>query len=272
MIKPKINLAPVGAGKVVLLAGGGKIYADVAARFCRSEKSLDDIIGSPYDKKLVESVLSKNHLSALEFDYFVFGVEGFSRVCETQLVRKRHGSYLIKSGRAEKHGKRSFDLVLPPSVIDVKTDMTVNVEDGSVVQITLGIEEIVKILSQWYEQGVKDGVPEEDLRYLKPQATEFKAIIGMNAHALLDFFNRRCCNCAQAEIRDLANKMLGLCKEAAPDLFRNAGAPCKSLGYCPENEFQCAQFKGKIPTKQDLDDLIRSWRNERKESASDDKV
>lgn len=262
MSKQKINLTPVGSGKVVLIAGGGKTYADVAARFCRSEKDLESIIGSEYDKKLLKSAIDKEHLSVAEFDYFVFGVEGYSRVCETQLVRKRHGSYLIKSGRAEKHGKRSYDLVLPPSIIDVKTEMNVNVDDGSVVKITVGIEELVKLLSQWYEQGVKDGVPEEDLRYMKPQATEFKAIIGMNAHALMDFFYRRCCNCAQSEIRDLANKMLLLCKEASPDLFANAGAPCKRLGYCPENDFQCSQFKHKVPTHHDLNGMIQTWRNE----------
>jgi thymidylate synthase (FAD) len=260
MSKQKINLTPVGSGNVVLIAGGGKTYADVAARFCRTEKDLESIIGSEYDKKLLKSAIDKGHLSVAEFDYFVFGVEGYSRVCETQLVRKRHASYLIKSGRAEKKGKRSYDLVLPPSILDVKTEMTVNVEDGSTVKITVGVEELVKILSQWYDQGIKDGVPEEDLRYMKPQATEFKAIIGMNAHALMDFFYRRCCNCAQAEIRDLANKMLRLCKEAAPDLFESAGAPCRTLGYCPENNFQCQQFKGKVPTKNDLAGMISEWR------------
>lgn len=262
MSKSSVHITPVGSGNVVLLSGGGKVFTDTAARFCRSEKSLEDIVGAPYDKRLVERILQNDHLAATELDYFVFGVEGFSRVCETQLVRKRHGSYLIKSGRAEKHGKRSFDVVLPASIAGVKTEMTVNLSNGDSVCVPVGVEEILKILNAWYEQGVKDGVPEEDLRYLKPQATEFKAIIGMNAHALMDFFYRRCCNCAQSEIRDLANKMLRLCKEAAPDLFAHAGAPCKRLGYCPENDFQCTQFKGKVPTHRDLDGMIQTWRNE----------
>ena len=60
----------------------------------------------------------------------------------------------------------------------------------------------------------------------------------MNAHALLDWFKIRCCKNAQAEIRDMAWKMLRLCKEAAPDLFRDAGPSCVALGYCPENDFQ----------------------------------
>ena len=37
-----------GNGKVVLLAGGGKIYTDIAARFVRSERDLEEIVASPY--------------------------------------------------------------------------------------------------------------------------------------------------------------------------------------------------------------------------------
>ena len=93
-----MNQMRVGDGTVVLLAGGGKVYTDVAARFTRSERGLDEIIASPYNADLVRSIIEKGHLAATEFDYFLFGVEGYSRVTETQLVRKRLASYLIKSG------------------------------------------------------------------------------------------------------------------------------------------------------------------------------
>jgi hypothetical protein len=53
--------------------------------------------------------------------------------------------------------------------------------------------------------------------------TEIEAIIGMNAHALLDWFQIRMCMNAQTEIRDLAQRMCHLCKQAAPDLFKEAG-------------------------------------------------
>ena len=103
----------VGEGKVSLISGGGKIYTDIAARFCRSEKSMENIIASEYDAKLVKRIVESGHKAATEFDFFIFGVEGYARVTETQLVRKRLASYLIKSGRADKKGKRSFDVVLP---------------------------------------------------------------------------------------------------------------------------------------------------------------
>ena len=54
-----------GQGRVVLLAGGGRIYTDIAARFVRSERSLDEIIASPYSKRIVDNILNSGHGAAL---------------------------------------------------------------------------------------------------------------------------------------------------------------------------------------------------------------
>ncbi|MDD3400691.1 MAG: FAD-dependent thymidylate synthase [Eubacteriales bacterium] len=229
-----MNITKVGEGKVVLIAGGGKIYTDLAARFTRSEKGLVELLSSEDDAKLVRTIVDKGHLAATEFDYFLFGVEGYSRVTEAQLVRKRLASYLIKSGRIEKHGRRSFDVAVPDGILDHKCSCKLKNGDS----IELDGHDLLDLTEQWYNSGVNAGLREEDLRYLKPEATEFKALIGMNAHALLDWFKIRCCQNAQAEIRDMAWKMLRLCKQAAPELFETAGPSCVSLGYCPENDFQ----------------------------------
>lgn len=242
-----------GTGKVVLLAGGGKIYTDIAARFARSERELEEIAASPYSRKIVANILASNHRAALEFDYFLFGVDGYSRVTETQLVRKRMASYLIKSGRSELGGKREFHVAYPEKIAGFSTSVTL----PSGESVELSGRDLAEITRQWYEGGVNAGLPEEDLRYLKPQATVFKAIIGMNAHALLDWFAIRCCKNAQAEIRDLAWKMLALCRKAAPDLFENAGPNCVQLGYCPENSLQNKACKGRILTKQEALELLR---------------
>lgn len=234
-----MQVSHIGNGKVMLLAGGGKIFTDIAARFCRSERPLAEIVESPYSADIVRRIISSGHRAALEFDYFIFGVEGYSRVCETQLVRKRMASYLIKSGRAELSGKRGFSVVYPESLDDFAVKATLS--DGQ--HVTISASTICEMIEQWYQIGLEDGQKEEDLRYLKPQATEFRGIIGMNAHALHDFFAVRCCKNAQAEIRDMANKMLKLCKDAAPDLFENAGPNCVQLGYCPENDLQNAACK-----------------------------
>ena len=243
----------IGDGKVLLLAGGGKIFTDIAARFVRSERELEDIAASPYSRDIVRTIIRSGHGAALEFDWFLFGVEGYSRVTEVQLVRKRHASYLIKSGRAELKGKRRFSVAYPEAVAGFTAE--VRRPDGRSARVSG--RDLVELSRQWYEAGLAEGLPEEDLRYLKPQATTFKAIIGMNAHALLDWFAIRCCRNAQAEIRDLAWKMLRLAREAAPDLFEGAGPSCVQLGYCPENTLQNAACRGRILTKDEALGILR---------------
>ena len=243
----------IGDGKVLLLAGGGKIFTDIAARFVRSERELEDIAASPYSREIVRNILASGHRAALEFDWFLFGVEGYSRVTEVQLVRKRHASYLIKSGRAELKGKRRFSVAWPRNVADFSAEVTL--PNGRAARISG--RDLADLSRQWYEAGLAEGLPEEDLRYLKPQATTFKAIIGMNAHALLDWFAIRCCRNAQAEIRDLAWKMLRLCRKAVPDLFAGAGPSCVQLGYCPENALQNAACRGRILTKEEALGILR---------------
>lgn len=250
----------IGDGKVLLLAGGGKIFTDIAARFVRSERELEEIAASPYSREIVRNILSMGHRAALEFDWFLFGVEGYSRVTEVQLVRKRHASYLIKSGRAELKGKRRFSVAYPKAVAEFTAEVTL--PDGKSAK--LSGRDLAELSRQWYETGLEAGLPEEDLRYLKPQATTFKAIIGMNAHALLDWFAIRCCRNAQAEIRDLAWKMLRLCRKAAPDLFDGAGPSCVQLGYCPENALQNKVCRDRIFTKEEALGILHA-----KEKAKD---
>jgi thymidylate synthase (FAD) len=259
----ELQVSHVGEGKVYLIAGGGKIYTDIAARFVRSERPVETIVDSPYDAKLVENILSSGHLAATEFDYFIFGVEGYSRVTETQLVRKRIASYLIKSGRAELNGKRKYSLVYP-EILEYIKPMSFTLE-GSITDATLLVDAnfMNKLNCAWYDHLLDQGAAEEDARYYKPQATEFKAIIGMNAHSIIEWTRIRCCKNAQTEIRHLATSMLKLCKEVAPDLFKYAGASCVGLKYCPENKYQHKDCKGKIPTHDEVKEMIKAYKKDK---------
>lgn len=278
-----MNKTYVGEGKVVLIAGGGKTYADIAANFCRTEKDLDAIIADEDTAKILRHLVKSGHKAALEFDDFIFGVEGYARVTEVQLVRKRHASYNIKSGRGNKNGNRSFDVVIPKQIenfdanclldinkasVKFSNDVNSDSDNGIIIPLAeivnsyfpasenrvsrltydFNSDSILDIIENWYNYGVSEGFKEEELRYLKPQATEFKACIKMNAAGLRDWFQIRLCNRAQTEIRDLALKMYNLVNTATPALFSDVGPSCKMLGYCPEVE-QCDQCKHKIPTK-----------------------
>lgn len=80
----------------------------------------------------------------------------------------------------------------------------------------------------------------EDARYILPNACETKIVVTMNARSLFNFFEHRCCERAQWEIRELATEMLREVKKVAPILFDKAGASCVS-GSCPEKAMGCGK-------------------------------
>lgn len=288
-----VNEMRVGDGKVFLIAGGGRSFADVAARFCRTEKDVEDIIASPQSKKIIHDLITSGHKAALEFDTFLFGIQGYARVTEVQLVRKRHGSYMIKSGRVEEHGKRNMDVVVPDNITRLHTKQLMNPEkirlkfsnpSTGITEVKLNdcfpflkqqfgqmsnpaviydynYHDIFELIDTWYNEGVRLHIPEEDLRYVKPLATEFKAAVMFNCSGLRDLIAVRCCRRAQTEIRDLVTKMWKLAREAAPELMEDAGPSCVTNGFCSELE-QHPDCVGKIPTRNQVKDYINKHRQE----------
>ena len=89
---------------------------------------------------------------------------------------------------------------------------------------------------------VRMGIDQEDARYILPHGTQTRIVMTMNVRSLYNFFNLRCCERAQTEIRQLANLMLAEVKKIAPGLFETAGAPCEALGYCPEGDMGCGKY------------------------------
>ena len=74
-----------------------------------------------------------------------------------------------------------------------------------------------------------------------PNACETKIIVTMNARELIHFFNQRCCNRAQWEIRQMAKTMLMQARIVAPVLFKYAGPSCVN-GPCPEGGMCCGKI------------------------------
>ena len=167
------------------------------------------------------------HLSVLEHVSFSFLISGVSRALLAQLTRHRIASYSVQSQRYVCL-KGGFPFVTPPKIA------------------ALG-EEAVKVyntqmdmMSRWYDEWLErlnTAFPseknEEDARFVLPNACETRLVMTMNARELHHFFELRCCNRAQWEIRHLADAMLAICKEEAPDLFGKAGPSC-IRGRCPE--------------------------------------
>ncbi len=170
---------------------------------------------------ILDIVLPSGHHSVIEHANFTFSVEGVSRSLTHQLVRHRIASFSQQSQRYIRFDTPDF---VTPHTIE-------------------GNEEAREIFSTSMERAWKEynalveaGIPDEDARYILPNAAMNNITITMNARELLHFFSIRCCTRAQWEIRELANRMLAVVKPVAPRIFRNAGASCVELGYCPEQE------------------------------------
>lgn len=177
---------------------------------------------------IIEKVMNSGHLSVLEHMSFSFAIEGVSRSLLAQLTRHRIASFSVESQRYV--SQAGFGYVVPPAIKEL----------GELYERTYA-EQMTQI-SQWYMTWVtllgNNEKGREDARYVLPNACTTKLVLTMNARELLHFFNLRCCNRAQWEIRALADEMLRQCRDILPQVFEKAGAPC-TYGACPEGEKTC---------------------------------
>lgn len=198
-----------------------------AARLCYygyDIAKLKEVMTPEKSAELVEKLTSMGHASPIEHAVFTFGIEGVSRALTHQLVRHRIASYSQQSQRYV-NGKQ-FGYIIPPA-IEANPNLKV------------AYENFMKECQTMYEALVSNGIEKEDARMVLPNGCDTKIIVTMNARSLMNFFQHRCCNRAQWEIRRLAWKMLRLCKEVAPELFKHAGPDCWTCNRCNEEDMSC---------------------------------
>lgn len=199
-----------------------------AARLCYYGSDIDQLKETMTPVKsaeLVRKLVKMGHLSTVEHVTFTFGIEGVSRALSHQLVRHRIASYSQQSQRYVDGAH--FGYVVPPSVQENEEALhTFETQMASATAAYAVLRDC--------------GIPAEDARFVLPNATDTKIICTFNVRSLYNFFEHRCCNRAQWEIRELAWKMLQLCREVAPVLFENAGPGCLR-GACPEGDMSCGR-------------------------------
>ena len=228
-----------------------------AAKLCYSPVGVDEIQEKMTQEQIdefVNKLASMGHESPVEHVTFTFAIEGISRVTTHQLVRHRIASYSQQSQRYVKLDQ--FEYIVPPEIEKIPAAKKVFIEtmerdqkayDGLVnilmeekwrqyERLELTEKERKKILNKIEKEAI------EDARYVFPNACETKIVVTMNVRSLLHFFNVRCCERAQWEIREMATEMLKECKKVAPILFKNAGPSCVR-GKCPEGAMCCGNPK-----------------------------
>lgn len=198
-----------------------------AARLCYAPVGASELMETMTEAqvdKVLNTILGSGHFSTLEHASFTFAIDGVSRALTHQLVRHRLASYNQQSQRYVKYND-GIETIKPASVKE-------NPQADAV------FDQAISAATDAYKKLLDMGIPAEDARFLLPNAAETKIVVTMNARELLHFFNHRCCNRAQWEIREMAWKMVELVKPLAPRVFAKAGAPCIA-GPCPEGKMAC---------------------------------
>ena len=212
----------------------------MSAKLCYSPSCIEEIIDEvEYNPRkyitLIEKLLKIGHLTPFEHVTFTFAIEGVSRSMLAQITRHRIASFSVQSQRyvgetSFKNKNECFDYIIPPAIEKLGTE--------AVDEFCEQMKTIQKWYDKWVEKLGGSRSAYEDARFVLPNAVATKLFMTMNARELMHFFNLRCCNRAQWEIRSVANKMLSLVKKIAPNLFKTAGPRCLR-GSCPEGEFSC---------------------------------
>ena len=208
----------------------------IAARLCYSSVSIDELntklVGEKV-KDLLVRVISSGHYSVLEHASFTFGIEGVSRALLAQLTRHRIASFSVQSQRYVKV-KGEIECVIPPAIKNNK-------------ELLIAFKKEVENIKKIYDKMLASGILAEDARYILPNAAATKIVLTMNVRELRHFFELRCCNRAQWEIRAMACQMLNLARKTAPLLFEGSGPSCVN-GICNESEF-CGKPWSKLKIK-----------------------
>ncbi|MEW9080482.1 FAD-dependent thymidylate synthase [Terrisporobacter glycolicus] len=225
----------------------------MAAKLCYSPVGVDEIEENLSDEsieKFLNVLINMGHESPLEHVSFAFGIEGISRSCSHQIVRHRIASFSQQSQRYVKLDQ--FEYIIPPQIEKIEEAKKIFIQ--SMKKDQEDYDKLVDILfEKKYKKLIEEGKSEkeaksqgekiaiEDARYVFPNACETKMVFTINTRSLYNFFEHRCCERAQWEIRELATQMLKEVKTVAPILFKNCGPKCVK-GPCPEGKMSCGEL------------------------------
>ena len=129
------------------------------------------------DRRIIKQCLDSSHHSVVEHMNFTFKIEGCSRILSHQLVRHRIASY---SQRSQRYcSEDGAGMVTPPSIEK-------NFAAEQIYNEALdSIQKVYKELQKY--------VPNEDARFILPNACETTIYMTMNLRTLMHFMNERLC-------------------------------------------------------------------------------
>jgi len=182
-----------------------------------AEKHIEDAGRTSYlsfDKKTADSsgkfikmLIGFGHESVIEHACASFRISGISRVTSHQIVRHRLASYTQQSQRYVDEG--GFRFVIPHSFDSMNKLLH---HSGKTM-------DVMRMIQEFYQHLVDEGVPKEDARYVIPNACVTQMVMTANFREWRHFIKLRGDKAAQWEIRNVACGVLGILKHQAPNVF-----------------------------------------------------
>lgn len=198
----------------------------LAARTCYSEKLPEEIwksrerVDIEKKRRVIEHVIESGHHSTIEHINFTFAISGISRACSHQLVRHRIGvAFDQQSQRYVDY--QELKTVVPPSIQK-------SPEAKAVFDAMVEVCEIARRALKEYN------IPEEDIRYIYPNATTTNLIMTVNLRQLIHMASLRLCTLAQWEIRQLFKQIRKILGQIDPWYYEIITIKCIWKGYCDE--------------------------------------
>ena len=224
-----------------------------AAKLCYSDAHIDTLLEGLTPEKtsaFLQKLSDFGHASPIEHASFTFGIEGVSRTFLAQVTRHRIASFSVQSQRYVR--LEDFRYVIPPEIEAIpeakaKFIETMNLDAAKYLELVKSLEDAhtARLMAEGMDEkkarAKASKQANEDARFVLPNACETKMVMTMNCRSMLNFFNLRCCNRAQWEIRAVADEMLRLVLPLAPHIFAQAGPRCLT-GPCPEGAMCCGKM------------------------------
>ena len=141
-----------------------------AARLCYAPVGAAELLETMGDDgvhRVLKTIISSGHTSALEHASYTFAIDGVSRALTHQLVRHRLASYNQQSQRYVSYAEEPTFIVPPSVASDPEALKRFKAANASAFAEYRGL--------------IEAGIPAEDARYLLPNAMETKIVVTMNA-------------------------------------------------------------------------------------------
>jgi len=213
--------------------------AEEAASMCyKSEPSLDG--------RIIAQCYKNGHHSVLEHVCVSFKIENVSRALLAQLTRHRLISPSVESQRYVSY-KSGFQFVTPPTISG--NEQAKQIFESAMTRDLMDYTKLCLL-----------GIPQEDARYVLPNAICTNLIGTFNLREFIHLCHERLCTRAQWEIRKLVRQMVHEFNMATDNAFEDMLVPkCekdKKHPYCTESKKDTC---GMHPRLDDVYHMPENW-------------